>query len=221
MGEGLIRARDLALGGVPWDGGGIMLQLPSFEGTALDLELHAARAGDISFTEEKSDAKQPAGIGRLNFFAQLAEEHDFSTGISGYFEEDNSLLVVDFLYRWRPLGRFNSLVLGGEWHFVDRQIGDEEETSPDGGFLFLQYQLNWNIYLGVRWDHAAALEEDDEITDVYSAYVSYYTTEFFRMRTGYEYRESDHEEDDDLHSLFLEFNFVFGSHPAEPWWVNR
>ena len=116
---------------------------------------------------------------------------------------------------------FNSLVLGGEWHFVDRQIGDEEETSPDGGFLFLQYQLNGNLYLGVRWDHAAALEEDDEITDVYSAYVSYYTTEFFRMRTGYEYRESDHEEDDDLHSLFLEFNFVFGSHPAEPWWVNR
>ena len=65
------------------------------------------------------------------------------------------------------------------------------------------------------------LEEVEEETDVYSAYVSYYTTEFFRMRLGYEHRASDHEEEDGLNSLFVEFNFVFGSHPAEPWWVNR
>lgn len=204
------------------EGAGLMMQLPSFEGTALDLELHAARAGKIAVTEEAADPGNPAGVGKLNFFTGLGEGNDLSIGLSGYFEElGNRVIVADFLYRWRPTGEFQSLVLGGEWHFVNRHIAGEEETSPNGGFFYLQYQLNWNVYLGARWDHVQGLEDADEETDVYSAYVSYYTTEFFRVRAGYEHRRSDHEEDDDLQSFFLEFNFVFGSHPAEPWWVNR
>ncbi len=208
--------------GFAMEGLGLMMQLPSFEGTSLDFELHAARAGEIAVTEEAEDPSNPAGVGKLNFFTELGEGNDLSIGLSGYFEElGNRVIVADFLYRWRPTGKFQSLVFGGEWHFVNRNIPGEEETSPNGGFLFLQYQLNWNVYLGARWDHVQGLEEVDEETDVYSAYVSYYTTEFFRMRLGYEHRASDHEEEDGLNSVFMEFNFVFGSHPAEPWWVNR
>ncbi len=208
--------------GFAMEGLGLMMQLPSFEGTSLDFELHAARAGEIAVTEEAEDPSNPAGVGKLNFFTELGEGNDLSIGLSGYFEEPgNHVIVADFLYRWRPTGKFQSLVFGGEWHFVNRNIPGEEETSPNGGFLFLQYQLNWNVYLGARWDHVQGLEEVDEETDVYSAYVSYYTTEFFRMRLGYEHRASDHEEEDGLNSVFMEFNFVFGSHPAEPWWVNR
>ncbi len=208
--------------GFAMEGLGLMMQLPSFEGTSLDFELHAARPGKIAITEEVEDPSNPAGVGKLNFFTELGEGNDLSIGLSGYFEElGNRVVVADFLYRWRPTGKFQSLVFGGEWHFVNRNIPGEEETSPNGGFLYLQYQLNWNVYLGARWDHIQGLEEEDEETDVYSAYVSYYTTEFFRMRLGYEHRSSDHEEDDGLNSVFMEFNFVFGSHPAEPWWVNR
>ena len=208
--------------GFAMEGLGLMMQLPSFEGTSFDLELHAARAGKIAVTEEADDPSNPAGVGKLNFFTELGEGNDLSIGLSGYFEElGNRVIVADFLYRWRPTGEFHSLVFGGEWHFVNRHITGEEKTSPNGGFLFLQYQLNWHVYLGARWDHVQGLEEVEEETDVYSAYVSYYTTEFFRMRLGYEHRASDHEEEDGLNSLFVEFNFVFGSHPAEPWWVNR
>jgi hypothetical protein len=208
--------------GFAMEGLGLMMQLPSFEGTSLDFELHAARAGKIAVTEEAANPSNPAGVGKLNFFTELGEGNDLSIGLSGYLEElGNRVIVADFLYRWRPTGEFQSLVFGGEWHFVNRHIAGEEKTSPNGGFLYLQYQLNWNVYLGVRWDHVQGLEEVEEETDVYSAYVSYYTTEFFRMRLGYEHRASDHEEEDGLNSLFVEFNFVFGSHPAEPWWVNR
>jgi hypothetical protein len=38
---------------------------------------------------------------------------------------------------------------------------------------------------------------------------------------GYEHRWSDNPTDDNVNSVFAEVNVVFGSHPTEPYWVNR
>jgi hypothetical protein len=59
------------------------------------------------------------------------------------------------------------------------------------------------------------------ITKSWSAYASYYTTEFLRFRLGFEHRQSDFAEQNDINTILLEINFVFGSHPTEPYWVNR
>ena len=45
--------------------------------------------------------------------------------------------------------------------------------------------------------------------------------EFLRFRAGYEHRWSDIAADDGLDSFVAEVNVVFGSHPIEPYWVNR
>jgi hypothetical protein len=37
---------------------------------------------------------------------------------------------------------------------------------------------------------------------------------------GYEHRERQGG-DDDLDTIFVQLTFVFGSHPVEPFWVNR
>jgi hypothetical protein len=58
-------------------------------------------------------------------------------------------------------------------------------------------------------------------TDTYAAFLTYYTTEFLRLRLGYEHTKSDVAEMDGLDTGWLELNFVFGSHPVEPYWVNR
>ena len=55
----------------------------------------------------------------------------------------------------------------------------------------------------------------------FGAFHTYSTTEFLRFRLGFEHTESDVASLDGLSSGFLELNFVYGSHPSEPCWVNR
>jgi len=42
-----------------------------------------------------------------------------------------------------------------------------------------------------------------------------------RFRAGYEHRWSDAAAEDGINSFVAEVNVVFGSHPTEPYWVNR
>ena len=61
-----------------------------------------------------------------------------------------------------------------------------------------------------------------------SAWIGLYTTEFLRFRFGFEHRERlAHGGIDPSHergpndTVFFELTWVFGSHPAEPFWVNK
>lgn len=223
--------------GYGMDGGGLLFRLPSFENTSIDLEFHVARPGDIAITEG-NDGQNPAFLGRLSFFAKPGETIDFTIGCSGYFELgslSSNLFVIDAMFRWREIGEFRSLVIGGELFLVNRDfqvdvddgmggtIPMETDNSPMGYYLFAQYQISWHFYVGVRYDHVENIDNDSLDTDVYAAYVSYYTSEYFRVRLGIEHRKSDvlPEDEDAVNSVFLELNFVFGAHPPEPWWVNR
>lgn len=213
--------------GYNMDGGGVSLKLPSFEKTSFDLDFHLAQPGRVTFTEG-NDAGAPAFLGHLGFFWKPGDDHQISLGLSGYAERGDlasSLVGLDVLYRWFPVGVFRSLVLGGELFYLDRRFldgnGDEEGTGPIGFYLFAQYQIDRHWYAGLRWDYAQSIEDDTLDTNVLAAYLSYYTSEYFRIRLGYEHRFSDVEEQDGNNTVILEFNFVFGSHAPEPWWVNR
>lgn len=235
--EGYITGENLySESGYNMDGGGVSLQLPSFERTSFDLNVNLAQPGRVPFTKG-NEAGSPALLGRLGFFWKPGDTHQISLGASGYVERGDLaswLVGFDVMYRWLPVGEFRSLVVGGEIFYVDRRFNVEEDdgmggtieveerTRPVGLFVFAQYQIDWHWYVGVRYDYAQHLGDDGQRTQDFASYVSYYTSEFFRIRLGYEYRWGDlEEEQDDLHSLILEFNFVIGSHPPEPWWVNR
>jgi hypothetical protein len=51
--------------------------------------------------------------------------------------------------------------------------------------------------------------------------VSYYFSEFLRARLNYEHRWSDIASENSRNSLLMELTWIFGSHPPEPFWVNR
>ena len=88
----------------------------------------------------------------------------------------------------------------------------------------LQVQPLQRWYLGVRYDYSTY---DGQVEDkphwTFGTFLSFYTTEFLRFRIGWEHRErkttffGDRDED----TLFFQMTFVFGSHPAEPFWMNR
>jgi hypothetical protein len=203
-------------------------------GAVMELNADVVDGGTIAISDGKHD--HPGYLGHYNLFFTAADTHDFNFGISGYYEAGahrTGLVSLDALYKWKPLaaGEFHSVVLGGELFYANRKFaldtnGDgvpdsERQASPIAGYGFAQVQLSWHVYLGGRYDYVQDITTPSLTTQVAAGYLSYYTSEFLRFRAGYEHRWSDVPADDGVNSFIAEVNVVFGSHPTEPYWVNR
>lgn len=141
---------------------------------------------------------------------------------------------LDAMYKWQPPrgGLWRSFLIGGQWFWSHRKeettaVAPEGDSSgtvtldPLGGFLFGQYQINRRLYAGLRADWTELVGDDDHYRAAIQPYVSYYLSEFLRLRAAWEHRWSDVGEDDGRDSVLAQLTFVFGSHPPEPFWVNR
>ncbi len=182
-----------------------------------------------------SGSSDLAYLGRLKWFHDLSDNQFVQFGASdmfGFGDEDGSdhsnLAGIDLLYKWRPRERGDreSVVVSGEIFWLNRDRGSgEDDLDAYGAYGFLQVQAFKNWYFGTRWDSSESPFADAEDAWSGSAYVSWYSTEFLRVRLGYEHLERDLSasgaDDDPIDTLFLELTWVFGSHPAEPYWVNR
>jgi hypothetical protein len=200
------------------------VMLPELSSTVVqELNVDLVDGGQIAVTGQDPDAHRHLGyLGHYNLFFTLHDTHDVNVGLSGYVERGDrgvQLASADIVYKWKPLaaGEFHSVVLGGEVFWART----ETRTSPLAAFAFAQYQLGWHTYVGARYDYAQDLDDDRLADQVAAGYVSYYTSEFLRFRAGYEHRSSDNPADDGVSSAIAEVNVVFGSHPTEPYWVNR
>ncbi len=200
--------------------GQFFLPPPSASST-LEGTLELLGGGDLPLAED-ARSSELAGLGHVEWFNELTDAHSLALGASGWTEgSDRSIFGLDATWKWKPheAGEWNSFLLGGEVFASDVDDGSSDDAT--GFFGWAQYQLDRNTYVGVRYDQAEELEDSSLVTQTYSTYLTYYTTEFLRFRVGLEHADSDVELEDDRNSAFLELNFVFGSHPVEPYWVNR
>ena len=203
-------------------------------GAVMELNADVVDGGNIAISDGRHD--HPGYLGHYNLFFTAHDTHDFNLGVSGYYEAGarrTGLLALDALYKWKPLaaGEFHSVVLGGELFYANRKFAVDDngdgvpervqQASPLAGYAFAQVQLSWHVYLGGRYDYVQDITTPSLTTQVAAGYLSYYTSEFLRFRAGYEHRWSDLAADDGLSSFIAEVNVVFGSHPTEPYWVNR
>lgn len=203
-------------------------------GAVMELNADVVDGGSIALSSGSHD--HPGYLGRYNLFFTAHDTHDVNLGVSGYYEAGahrTGLVAVDALYKWKPLaaGEFHSVVIGGELFYANRKFsadtdGDgvpdvEQQASPLAWFGFAQVQLSWHVYLGGRYDYVQDVADPSLTTQVAAGYLSYYTSEFLRFRAGYEHRFSDVPADHGVDSFLAEVNVVFGSHPTEPYWVNR
>lgn len=170
-----------------------------------------------------ADASEVAGLGRVSWFHDIGDGKSLEVGASGWqSDSDHRLLGLDATYVWKPY-------LAGEWHSFVTTLelfqGDLDEnglaSSPQGADIWAQYQTSRNSYVGLRLGRSDSIDDESLDTTRAGVFVSYYTTEFLRLRIGYEHTESDDPLLDGADSLLFELNFVFGSHPVEPYWVNR
>jgi hypothetical protein len=206
--------------------------------STLEMNVDFVRAGDLGLSLGNA-GKQPAYLGHLNWSRDWNNEHLLTLGASAYREDGSPstyLYGADLTYKWSPAERRErrSFVLGSEVFFGKNTITNEVEqedggptlieemtNKPFGWFAYAQYQLSWWVYLGVRYGAVEEPTNDQVTTKALAAYVSYYTTEFLRFRIGVEHRNSDLPGTNAVTSGLLEINFVFGSHPTEPYWVSR
>lgn len=197
--------------------------------STLEMNADVVRGGELALSQgHPGDAT--AVIGHLNLSADWNNQTIIVLGASGYHEHGvttTEVAGVDLTYKWSPVveRESKSFVFGGEAfvgkHTFRDSLAQELSSAPFGWFGYAQYQTSYWLYLGVRYDQVQEPSNTGLLTNAISVYASYYTTEFLRFRLGFEHRMSDIPAQNDLNSVNFEVNFVYGSHPTEPYWVNR
>ncbi|MFQ5506945.1 MAG: hypothetical protein ACE5F1_19410, partial [Planctomycetota bacterium] len=147
----------------------------------------------------------PAHLGRVAAFFDLGGVSWLELGgsvLGGRAEAGGGTTLLagaDLLFKWRPAERseLRSLVLQVEAFTLDRKLAGQQIHSS-GAFGSLLWQQDRRWYLGLRgdWSQFADVDRGDEWA--LSGWISYYTSEFLRLRLGYEHLESSRQEADDL-----------------------
>jgi len=186
-----------------------------------------------------ANAKNPALISHLKLFEDIGDWSFLEVGGSflfGHTSDDADsrayLLGLDGTYLWRDPKKpdFRSLLLQGElfwatndWEFEE---GGVERNDSIGFYALGQYQFAENWYAGLRYDYTEypnlEYHDGDDSEWALSSSISWYLSEFLRLRLEYQHRRfewfGDHEDQD---NLMLQLSFAIGAHPAHPYWVNR
>ncbi|MDF1564261.1 MAG: hypothetical protein P1V51_14525 [Deltaproteobacteria bacterium] len=166
-------------------------------------------------------------LGSLTWSRDLGASHRLELGgivhhgFSPRFPElaDDLTFGGELIYLWRPAGKslHRGLIVGGQ--YLQSERPDEEVATARGFYGFVQGQLSRELFAGLRYDQSEAHHEEGWTRGL-MPYVSWYPSEFFRLRLGYEQTFFGHGEPE-LGTLWFELNVVFGSHPPHPYWVNR
>lgn len=224
--------------------GNFFIPTPWDASSSLDATVEILNGGDVAISP---DARSRISyLGHLRWYRTFENGHDLELGWSSYFHPSGNRVTsadfhgLDFMYRWKPfrMGEYKSFLLGGELMFARRAYPEASEPAdvaraidvkglqPNGGrpfgfSIFSQWQFNQRTYAGVRWDQTTTLFDPELKRRSVTPYVSYYFSEFLRPRLSYEHRWSDLFTENHRNSLFFELNWLFGSHPPEPFWVNK
>jgi hypothetical protein len=182
--------------------------------------------GEAPVLNNSAFVDSPALNTHLLWNHDIAPEWNLELGgswLTGKHNDDNrqnvNLFGADFtLIHTDPTGRFNNQLFQGELFYGDVDNSREATQYAKGAYLLAQQQLDRDWYLGCRLDWSQnALNDREEIWGA-SPYVSWYLSEFLRLRLEYQYRGGDAS---DENILWFQANFVFGAHPPHPYWAMR
>ena len=183
-------------------------------------------------------AEDPAFLGHVKVFEDVGQNASVEVGGSYLWgrttddaDFDANVFGIDGTYQWRnpQAPDRKSFLFQTELFFSDSDVEDAGgafRNSAFGTYAFAQWQLDRNWYAGVRVDYTdfPAIEER-AVTDrdwAVSPYVSFYLTEFLRLRFEYQHLEQRTDGSWDSEEIFFfQITYLFGAHPPHPYWVNR
>jgi hypothetical protein len=169
-----------------------------------------------------SDWRKPTFLASLKSYWDLSDNTYLQfdiTGLHGVTDHEGELshdfLALDLVYDWYPLGRelYRGFQLRGmllrSW--LDLEEGDSLNTW--GGYLYGQYKFARRWITGLRWDWVEDQREADHEYWGVSPYLSFWQSEFVRLRGQYSLR--DHNIFGTDHRFELQFTFAAGPHKHE------
>ena len=142
--------------------------------------------------------------------------------LTGHGSADNAQDVNLFgldatLIRTDPGGGYNNTLLQGELMYGDID-GDGDSNYALGAYVLGQQQFHKDLYFGVRLDWTENPLDDSQEAWGVTPYVSWYWSEFLRWRFSYQHRNL---EDETENVFWLQATWIFGAHPAHPYWSMR
>lgn len=178
--------------------------------------------GDNEVAFAGSDWRKPTLLAFLKSYWDLSEDSYFEldlTGLHGVIDHAGALnhdfLAVDLVYDWYPLGR--ELYRGFELRamlmrsWLDLEDGSHLNTW--GGYLYGQTKLSRRWITGLRLDY---VEDQRQAGHEYwglSPYLTFWQSEFVRLRGQYSYRDDNWYGTDNRFEL--QFTFAAGPHKHE------
>jgi hypothetical protein len=201
--------------------------------------LTAGMYNKIGAENDRVDDTVPRGLGKFTYlgraatFINVSDAHSIDLGVSYAYtpqvvieqKAERHLAGIDITYRYVPLSQagYRGLVWGTEVLFNSekRPVGgfptdptappptDFERHNAWGLYSYLEARLTRRFYPGFLFDFAQDLDRATNDTKAYSPYLTFWPSEFQRLRLQYTYLDSPgaHE-----HQVFLQWTAVLGSH---------
>src|SRR6266540_1173819 len=199
--------------------------------------------GDNETAFGRTSLQAPLVTGRLRTFLELGNEHALQLGMSvasGQTSErlSSTILGWEGRYKYRPEGWLHPLVtVTGEALYSLRQFNVDVDADGDGvtDSLDRKRKNRWGWYLasevqpwrrwaaGLRFDWSQYPENPGAERSI-EPYVSFWPSEFLRLRLAYKNTERTHRDGFDLSGgsarkvdeVLFQASFILGAHPAHP-----
>jgi hypothetical protein len=178
--------------------------------------------------QDKGADKMASGIMHAWWHQELGSAHALDVGISSLLGRKGKkgsgalwLFGSDVHYSYMPAGYGqNPLFLFGNEFFTANKR-EEAGRWPMGNFTWAQVRLFDATFAGIRYDLAPQEEDLIQFQHALGGYLTHYTTEFLRFRLGYEHVMPEISSLAGDHRVMLSMIFILGSHPQEPYFINR
>jgi hypothetical protein len=178
--------------------------------------------GDNEVAFAGSDWKRPTFLAYLKSYWDLSANTYFQldlTGLHGVTDHEgdfaHDFLAVDLVYDWYPLGRelYRGFQLRGMLLRSWLDLEDVGSLNTWGGYLYGQYKIARGWIGGVRWDWVEDQRHADHEYWGVSPYLTFWQSEFVRLRGQYSYR--DHNVYGTDQRFELQLTFAAGPHKHE------
>ncbi|MEX2610663.1 MAG: hypothetical protein WEA24_12000 [Gemmatimonadota bacterium] len=166
-------------------------------------------------------------LGHLNGFWELGAASDVDLGVSwlhGRYEDDvvamdRDLVGVEAAYTWRPpaRSRYRELVVRGGATVLDGLVPDEAAAADDravGLWSLAELRLNQRWLVGGRVDRVENPLDTSESAWLASTTLTWWQSEYVRLRLEYDLLGRSFMEDDDGR-LWFQVTFAMGPHKHE------
>ncbi len=177
--------------------------------------------GDNEHAFAGSDWEHPSFLARLKSYWDLTDSY-LEVGLNSLHGSgdpdgnlDNGFQALDFTFNWNPAGRelYRDFTLRGMVLRSEREFASGNERAAWGGYLYAQFKLSRSWIAGARYDRFVDQWEEDHSQWGISPYLTFWQSEFVRLRAQYSYRNDDHLGTD--RQFVLQATFAAGPHKHE------